>query len=153
MSVRNHTGNHSLLSLELRLTCLHSKAKDLFQDEEELLQHAEDCGFDKTPILIKLERLEEAAETQLKNGLTFEAIELLIRANTQGSMKKAAVLILDELWLALPYNQCITPQNQTSVARFLDLSNTVIDSSDSWIQEARHCLIPIHQHLTGYIYR
>jgi hypothetical protein len=151
MSARNHTGNHSLLSLELRLTCLHSKAKDLFQDEEELLQHAEDCGFDKTPILIKLERLEEAAETQLKNGLTFEAIELLIRANTQGSMKKAAVLILDELWLALPYNQCITPQNQESVAMLLNLSNAVIDPPESWIQEVRYCLIPVNQHFTSYV--
>jgi hypothetical protein len=113
----------------------------LFQDEEELLQHIEDCGFDKTPILLKLDRLEEAAENQLKNGLNLEAIELLIRAKTQGSIQRAATLVLDELWLVLPYNQRIVAQNQVSVARLLELSGSVINAQDSWNQEVRYFVL------------
>ena len=113
----------------------YSKARDLFQDEDELLQHVEDCGFDKTAILVELDRLQEAAENQIKNGLTIEAIELLLRANTEDSVSSAATLLLDELWLALPYNFGITPQNRTRVHKLLELSNSVTHVPHSWKQE------------------
>jgi len=137
MSARNHIGNYPVI-IRIETHHLHSKAADLFQDEEELLQHIDDCGFDKTPILLKLERLEEAAENQLKRGQNLEAIDLLIRAKTQGSMQRAAALVLDELWLVLPYNQRIMAQNQLSVARLLGLADSVIDAPESWVQEVCH---------------
>jgi hypothetical protein len=61
-------------------------------------------------------------------------------------------LMLDELWLALPYNQCITPQNKKSIEMLLNLSNAATNVSESWIQEVRYCLTQhsVNQHLTNY---
>jgi hypothetical protein len=107
----------------------------LFDSEEHLLEHLEDFGFDKSPILIELDRFYEAAEIQMQNSNRVAAIELYLRDGGDNALSKAEKCILDELWSALPYGTLNLETRKQSVMRTLDLAKQIPRAPERWTRE------------------
>jgi hypothetical protein len=101
------------------------------------LEHLEEYGFDKTPILVQLGRLREAADIHLRDGKAAEAIELYLRDGSEDSLQKAKRCVLDELWLELPYGVPISEERKPSINRILNLAGKITDVSPHWLREVR----------------
>lgn len=82
------------------------KARDLFDDDNEALEYMDDYGLDisRAALLEKLGRHDEAAECNLREGNTLEAIRLFLHDNASSkSRSKAVQCVLDGLWLRMSF--------------------------------------------------
>ncbi|CAG8575551.1 17069_t:CDS:2, partial [Acaulospora colombiana] len=116
--------------------CKVVKARSLFNSDEELLGHLEEYGFDKTPILVQLERFREAADIHLQDGKAAEAIDLYLRDGSEESLEKARQCVLDELWIQLPYGAAVLEERRPNIVRILKLATQITSASDHWIRES-----------------
>ncbi|KAI9068145.1 hypothetical protein FKP32DRAFT_1672451 [Trametes sanguinea] len=110
-----------------------SKARDLFESDEEILEYMDDYGLDmaRASFLERLGRYEDAAEFHLSEGDVFEAIRLLTLDRKDSRLvKKAMHCLLDGLWRHLPLGTSVTDsllKADTTLARLLQLANTFRD--------------------------
>lgn len=88
------------------------KKARLFSDSDEtFLDHFDTLGFDKSPVLIDLGRYEEAADIQLHNGNSIEAIRLYLRVASESAALKAYKTLLQAWWCTLP---CVAIRDNSS---------------------------------------
>lgn len=113
----------------------YSKARRLFDSDEDFLERFDLFGFDKSPVLLKLGRFEEVAEIQLKSGNWLEAIDLYIRTASPAAIAKTEGLILDQWWKMLPFGTTADIQNMPTIDRLLSFTEKILSPSPTWLAE------------------
>ncbi|KAL7285962.1 hypothetical protein ACG7TL_001077 [Trametes sanguinea] len=110
-----------------------SKARDLFESDEEILEYMDDYGLDmaRASLLERLGRYEDAADFHLSEGNVFDAIRLLkLDRSNRRLVSKAMHYLLDELWRRLPFGTSVTNSllnADATVARLLQLADSFRD--------------------------
>jgi len=106
----------------------------LFDSDETFLEHFDELGFDKSPVLIKLGRYEEAADLRLQDGKTIDAIQLYMQGNSEASREKACDVLLEEWWRILPFRST-TPNPSPTIEELSRLSDRVESPKAAWKDE------------------
>ncbi|KAI0770957.1 hypothetical protein BD413DRAFT_613484 [Trametes elegans] len=109
-----------------------SKARELFDGDNDMLEYMDDYGLDSARALFleQVGRYEDAAELHLSQGNTFEAIRLLTldKENIQ-AVQRAMRCLLDGLWRHLPFGTVVNQAlllNDATLNKYLRLADGLI---------------------------
>jgi len=116
------------------LTRCFSKARSLFESDEEFLELVDDYGFEKAPVLEALERYVEAGCLRAAAGETVAATRLFTRG---GDHDRAAECLCDAFWGQLPYTTPVTDQNREQVHNLEKLLPDILEPGIHWKNQVR----------------
>ena len=124
--------------LQASLKYLHSrissKARRLFESEEDFLELMDEYGFEKAPVLEALGRYIEAGHLQAAAGETLTAIRLFARG---GDHDRAAQCLCDAFWEQLPYNTPVIDHNRKQIRNLEKLLPDIVEPSVHLKNEVR----------------
>src|SRR5258706_6202221 len=100
------------------LTCFSSKARSLFESDEDFLELMDEYGFEKAPVLESLGRYIEAGRLRAEAGDTVAAIRLFARG---GDHDRPPQCLCDAFLGQLPYNTLVIYPHRKEVHKFEEL--------------------------------
>src|SRR5258706_9325633 len=116
------------------LTCFSSKARSLFESDEDFLELMDEYGFEKAPVLESLGRYIEAGRLRGEGGDTVAAIRLFARG---GDHDRAAQCLCDAFWEQLPYNTLVIDHNRKQIHHLEKLLPDIVEPGIHWENEVR----------------
>jgi hypothetical protein len=120
---------------------IYSKARPLFESEEEFLECFDDIGCDKTPILLELDRFEEAGDIALSSGNNVDAIQLFLKSRDETAIEKACSCLVEEWWKSLPLAAERNEKAAPHFEKLCRLSSQIKEPPKKWTKEVSGSLL------------